>query len=174
MKKIVAVIIVIAMMIMNSAFAIDIDFAQLTEEELTQLITYAINERWRRNEDHGKFFTDNWNYKGDDGLCLRLKDIRDWGDYAQGVLEVFNDTENAIVLRPVNAKVNGWDVDFYCNEEISAYGRRRCSISFQMKQADIRSVDEIDTIELSFEVENTHEYRTLYTIGPLYYKFNAR
>lgn len=170
MKKFAAIAVVIALMLSCVAFAESIDLTSLTDEELDMLITNAIVEQWRRKKDHYKYFTDDWEYKGDDGLSIRLRDSDDLGDIMILIFEVDNDTDDDIQLQTTDTRVNGWDVDCYCYETISAHGRRRCNVSFNMTQADIASPKEIDEFKISFIIERARDNKELYTVGPLYYE----
>ena len=172
MKKLIALIVVV-MMVFSFAAHAEIDLSMMTDEELNELINNAIVEQWRRKYDSARYYTDSWVYDGEDGLRFRLSsDVDTLGSNMIMTLEVDNGTDEGIYLFPTKMTVNGWDVEGNCYDEISAHGKRRCSLYFDMNQADIRGLSDIQLLAISFSVTRSYDYSELYTLGPFYFQGN--
>lgn len=170
MKKLVTFVIALALILSNVAFASNIDLGSLTDEELDALIKNAIFEQWLRKADNYMYYKDDWDYKGDDGLSIRLRNFdENYGTIFFSILEVDNDTDEEIRINPIDARLNGWDIDCSCFDRVSAHGKKRCRISFDISQAGIDDPNEIYTFNVSYVIERARDSKELYTIGPFYY-----
>lgn len=108
-----------------------------------------------------------WLYEGEDGIRFRFaKGLQIHYGYLELTLEVENGTDTSIGIIPVKVKINGWDVDAYCYDKISPKGKRRCSLQFKIEQAGITDYEEMDNIEMSFELYRSDTNMKLLEVGP--------
>ncbi len=167
----------ILMMLCGACVAEGIDYASLSDDELHLVISKARNELAKRElnaEKDAVLFEQ-------DGVTVYLtgKDSfeEDKYDLEYAPLKIgvilINDSDRNIGVNLKNPAVNGWDVSSSLAPSVSANKKAKGVIELNVFDAEITSLDDLEELEVSFELYDTDSYDTFAEVGPVTLHFNA-
>lgn len=146
-----------------AAFAEVPNFADLTDDEIQEIINAARNALAARKleEEDAYLLVDQ------DGVQVYLTGNYTLYDYDDPLLDlevvIINNTDCKIGVHSDTCCINGWDVDFYGATDITAGKKKKCEFELQISDADISTFEEIEDFEISLVVYNTETFDDLFT-----------
>lgn len=174
MKKLLSIVLALILLVAIpcEAFA-ENDLSALSDEELAALITDARMELAKRSL---KAVADTVLFEKD-GVTVYTtgnNTFEDYGDsqYLNVEVVVINDSDKKIAIVDDGASVNGWEVQYYGIGDISAGKKKRGNIEFVVSDAGISAMEEIDDIEVTFQILDEDSYEVICTLDPVTFFVN--
>lgn len=167
MKKLITIILAMAMLLPAVALADLPDVAAFTDQELRDLITAASAELLARNtaEPDGILIFEK------DGIKLyQTGEPTLSSEYMHIPVAVYNDTDFEMNVSPENAKINGWEV-YSGGIVVGAKARKKGDIAFNIANADVTELGQIDSLRFSWLVFNQETWERPYEGEEEEYRF---
>jgi len=164
-KKIVAVAL---MMILcaTAAFAAEIDWASMTDDEIRSIIAEAQEELAKRAPvaegalriAEGTVLIDR------DGILVTLTGkIETMGTLMELEVIVENNSAEPIYVNVSGSSINGWEVFGAGLADIGSGKKKKGDLMFTLDDANINSPSEIEELELTLSVANADTWSTIFT-----------
>ena len=174
MKKFVAVLMAVLMMISAFAMAETVDVSGLSDTELQAIIDAANAELAGRSAapaDDGKtilfeqdnvqvYLTGNYEVWGSDTHYLDLQAV------------VVNDTDVPITVSVEMCSVNGWGVYASGIYTTNPGKKQKDDLSINISDAEISTFEEVEEVEFQFKVYNSDTYDDMFKTDTITLTFN--
>ena len=160
MKKLLAVILAVTMLLPAIALADLPDISGLSDQELKDLISACSQELMSRNKS-----------ESEDTLLFEYEDVRvyqagkpsiDRLGYLTIPVTVYNDMDHEMVITPEDVTCNGWDI-FATNCRATGNSKNKDELKFKVSDANVKSIDKIDSLLFRWEVIDFTEFDIVYT-----------
>ena len=158
MKKLLALILTVALLLPALALADLPDVTGMTDQELKDLISACSAELMARNktEPEGILL---FEYEG--VRVYQTDDVRVFSSFLYVPVAIYNDTDHKVSVSPDNVICNGWDIyGGGCNA--SGKAKNKADMSFNIGDADVTSVDQIESLKFVWTVYNMDTYKKIY------------
>lgn len=158
MKKLLAIILVVAILLPIAALADLPDVTGMTDQELKDLISACSQELRARNtsEPEGILL---FEYEGI--RIYQTGDAYTSSSFLYVPIAVYNDNDYGVGVMVENANINGWDV-YSDGCMVSGKGKNKDDIAFSIEDADVKAIDQIESLKFTWRVFNTDSYDTIY------------
>lgn len=159
MKKLITIVLALAMILPAVAMADLPDVSGLSDQELKDLIAACSTELRERNttEPEGILL---FEYEGARIYQTGKAEINILG-YLQIPVAIYNDSDTNLSIGVDNVVCNGWDI-MGIGEGASAHAKKKGDLNFTVDDADVTSVDQIESLRFIWTVTNTDNYRFIY------------
>lgn len=159
MKKLFAIVLVLAMFLPAAVLADLPDVTALSDQELKDLVSAASAELMSRNasDPEGTLL---YEYEGARIYQTGPAEINFLG-YLEIPVVVYNDMDIGISFGMDNVICNGWEIDG-SGASASAKAKKKDAMSFSVSDADITSIDQIESLRFKWTVANTETYMFIY------------
>lgn len=151
MKKFLAF--VLAMLLVFPALADQLDYSNMSGDELHDVMNSVRNELVKRellNDEKVLLFQQ-------DGVSVYLTGEFDitWNNEIEIKAITINDSNSKLSIHPedLTISVNGWDVRATCDLEAKPGQKKKGSLSFSPEDAEIKTADEIQEIIFYFAMK---------------------
>ena len=165
MKKALSIILASVMLIAMSCAGADLDYSTMTDSELQKVVDSARTELFSRKqkEENGNLVVVD-----KDGIQLTL--TGETGIYPADFLRFYativNGSDKTVSVFIDKAYINGWEVYGGIDAKQTEPGRKvKARLSFDMADADIASIDEIEDITFRYSLYDSNASRTFWE-GP--------
>lgn len=172
MKKALAVFVAL-LLICGTCFAEGLDYASMTDAQLHDIVNAARNELTKREliaaqntvlcEQDGVQVYLNGKYqlwKSDENVFIEL-----------GVI-VINDSDKSISINIKECSINGWTTFAMGVSETPAGKKQKGTITIRISDADISTFEEIDDLEIAFQLYNMSEWKIVSNTDVVTVSFN--
>ena len=163
MKKLLALILVLALAMPAVSLAeFDImsllDLSTMTDEALRGMINLCSAELMTRHK------------VDPDGILILDQDnvrVYQTGDayISYGFLRIpvaiVNDNDFEAWVGPDDAKCNGWDI-YSSGDSASGKGKKKGNLAFNLSDAEIESIDQIESLEFKWSISNFDKFVSVY------------
>ena len=165
MKKWIALILVFTLMT-TVALASELDWSNLTDDEIRAIIAEAQDELARRAPvaegtlpiAEGTVLIDQ------DGILVTLTgNVETMGSLMQMEVIIENNGTEPIYVNVSSSSINGWEVFGAGVADIGAGKKKKGSLMFTLEDAGISSPSEIEELELTLSVANADTWKTAFT-----------
>lgn len=158
MKKLLATILIIIMLPI-AALADLPDVTGMTDQELKDLISACSKELMARNtsEPEGTLL---FEYEGAK-IYKTGQAVINYLGYLEIPVAVYNDMDIGISFGVEGVTCNGWDI-YGSSAGASAKAKKKDSIIFMVPDADVTSIDQIDSFSFKWTVTNTETFMYIY------------
>lgn len=159
MKKLITIILAVAMLLPAIALADLPDVTAFTDQELKDLISACSAELMARNtsEPEGTLL---FEYEG-----ARIYQTGDaeigFVGYLQIPIAIYNDMDIGVSISVDKAVCNGWDI-YGLGEGASPHAKKKGTLTFAVNDADVTSLDQIESLRFIWTVTNTENYMYIY------------
>lgn len=157
MKKLMTILLTV-FLLCTTAYAEGIDWASMTDEEIQAIIDAGQEELHSRKGSEGESDADTKIILDYDGLTVTVTDIHvesDWM-YTDGALVVDvvidNGSNRNYGANGTTVSINGWQVDSLAYFEVKAGKKMKDSFKFNLADAEISTLEEVESIEFVFTV----------------------
>lgn len=160
MKSRYLVSLLLALVIALLPFAIaEVDWSSMDDATIQAEIDNAHAELLKR-ELVGN--TDNIVLFDEYGITIVVKSYEqhDGGIYDHGArfnITVVSESQEDVKIYVDNVAINGWEVDYSGVIDIAAGHKEKDRIEFKLDDADIESIDEMETMEISFYYQDAEK-----------------
>ena len=164
MKKIVAMIIVMALCA-SVAFALEIDWASMTDDEIRAIIAEAQGELAKRASiAEGTLPIAEGTVLIDQGgiLVTLTGKVETMGTLMELEVIVENNSDTPIYVNVTGSSINGWEVFGAGIADIGAGKKKKGDLMFTLEDASINSPSEIEELELTLSVANADTWSTIF------------
>ena len=151
MKKLITIILALALLLPAIALADLPDVTALSDQELKDLISDASAELMARNttEPEGILIFEMEGLK-----VFQTADAYTSDDFLYVPIALYNENNYGVTLTPSDGNCNGWDV--WCTGgNVSANAKSKEFLVFSISDADVESIDEIDSLKFRWVVYNS-------------------
>lgn len=170
MKKLLIVLLLLAMFIpQTAAFAIDIDYKSLSDQDLSSIIDKARAEIAFRQPDNPNHLTIANENNIEIYLDRRYEEFENYDKRKFVALgaAIVNGSDKPIELYDNGCCINGWKVDTILTYgEIPAGKSKKIDINLCLDDAGISSFDEITDIYFAFQAMNMDDILHPYNFAP--------
>ena len=149
MKKLLAIILVVAMMLPIAALADLPDVTGMTDQELKDLISACSKELMARNtvEPEGIVLFDE--------AGIRLYQTGD-AYIERGRIKVpcamYNDLDIMASVSPINVSCNSYSTFGYSGSELQPHSWAKCELDFATSELELKSLDEVISLLFSWQI----------------------
>lgn len=174
MKKVLAGILLLVICATGCAWADGIDWANMSDDEVFNVISQGRNEIAKRNliaEGKTLLFEK-------DGISVYLTgnaDIMKGSEMISIDLEaiVINDSDVPVSVSIDDLYINGWGVSAFGISNTASGRKQKDEFTiFNVQDAEVEDIDDIEDIEFYLIVSNSDNYHTLFTLEPITIYFN--
>ena len=166
MKKLIIVILILALILPAVAMA-DFDLASMmdlssiSDEQLQNIISNCSAELMARHttEPEGTLI---FEYEGVKVYQTGKAEVNAFTGFLTVPVAVYNDTDSEMVISAENTHCNGWDISAG-NCRASAKSKKKDDIYFDITDADVKTIDQIDSLNFKWQVYDYDHYSTIYT-----------
>lgn len=159
MKKLITVVLIIAMLLPVAAMADLPDVTALSDQELKDLVSAASAELMARNASDPEG-TLRYEYEGARIYQTGPAEINFLG-YLEIPVAVYNDMDFSISFGMDTVTCNGWDI-YGDSAGASAKAKKKESLMISLADADVTAIDQIDSFRFKWTVTNTETYMYIY------------
>lgn len=165
MKKLLALLLAL-LLIGSIALAEAVDFASMTDDDLNALIDSAKAEVERRDLTSN---TENVTVFDAQGVTIVITSFEVDDDswlYKPSLvaqLKAVNTSANDLSIYIDNVAINGWEVGNTGLVDIAAGHKEKDKFEFNLEDADVTTLDELETIEIKFHYQDPVNGGYLYT-----------
>ena len=158
MKKLIATILIIILLPI-AAMADLPDVTGMTDQELKDLISACSQELRARNtsEPEGILL---FEYEGARIYQTGKAEINFMG-YLEIPVAIYNDMDIGISFGMDNVTCNGWDI-YGSSVGASAKAKKKDTLMFSVPDAEVKSMDQIDSLRFKWTVTNTETYMFIF------------
>lgn len=159
MKKLITIILALVMFIPVVSLADLPDVTAMSDQELKDLISAASAELMARNasDPEGTLL---FEYEGARIYQTGNAEINFMG-YLQIPVAVYNDMDIGISFGTDAVTCNGWDI-YGSSAGATAKAKKKDTLTFKVDDAEITSLDQIDSLRFKWTVTNTETYMYIY------------
>lgn len=149
MKKLFAIILVVAMLLPIAALADLPDVTGMTDQELKDLISACSRELMARNtvEPEGIVLFDE--------AGIRLYQTGD-AYIERGRIKVpcamYNDLDITASVSPINVSCNSYSTFGYSGSELQPHSWAKCELDFATSELELKSLDEVISLLFSWQI----------------------
>ena len=160
MKKLFALVITMVMIMSTAAFAASetIDLAEMTQEELTDLINRARTEMRKFANESGSVIFD------DKGIVMKYSGV-DFGFMGLEIkLIIENNSGNEVLIQTDKMYINGWEIQSFFGAEVESGKKNKKSITIlnAEEEAEVSSIADLESAEFIIKIIDPKSYKTLY------------
>ena len=151
MKRVILLTVVLLVCAVFTALA-ERDYANMTNDELYQIINQVNAEIEKRNLSANPENTVIFDALGTTITVTGVEVKKTW-NYNTGLIlhtTIVSASDYSIKGMIINSAVNGWEVDSTGIIEISAGHKEKADFSFDLEGAEVETLDQVETLELSF------------------------
>lgn len=170
MKKIMIALLILAIFCTN-AFAAELDWAGMTDEEIKAIIEAGQAELASRNP----VLTDGVLHMTAGTVLLDQNDIlvtlsgkiETMGAMMQLEVIIENNSSDPIYLNVTGSSINGWEVFGVGVADIGAGKKKKGDLMFTLSDAEIERPDQIEELELTLSVANADTWGKIFDADTL-------
>ena len=171
MRKFLAILFA-ALLLCGSCLAEGLDYASMTDDQLHAIVDAARNELAKRElvaEGDTLLFEK-------DGVSVYLTSDFEANSYGRmrAKVVIINDSDKNMGVGIDSLCVNGWELTTLGFSTVSAGKKSKDELYFDGEDAEITSVEEIETIEITFHTYDGDTYQTISKIDPVTLHFNVQ
>ena len=176
MKKILTVVLAL-LLLCSSCLAEGLDYASMTDTQLHDIVDAARNELTKRElvaEGKTLLFERN-------GVSVYLtSDFKadsfhtDSMHFMRASVIVVNDSDINVRVGVESMSVNGWEVSNSGFSSVSPGKKLKDELTFNAVDTDITTVEEIETIEITFRLSNADTYMFFADVPAITLHFNVQ
>lgn len=100
--------------------------------------------------------------------------VTDSMHYMRAQVIVVNDSDRNVSVAIDSMAVNGWDVNSSGFSKIAAGKKQKDDLAFNAVDTDVTSVEEIETIEITFRLSDADTYKFFADVDPISLHFNVQ
>lgn len=170
MKKLISLI-VLTMMMFSTAYAVDIDWDNLSNEEVRAIIGAGRNEMAKRE----LIAAEKTVLFEQDGVTVYLtgESKLSYGDFYIGVV-IVNNSDKTISIAFQDSYVNGWGLDGYGIYDTAPNKKQKGKIQiFRLEDAEVTEFEDIEEVELMVRVIDAN-FHTIFTPEPIVIMYNNK
>lgn len=159
MKKLITIILILALAVPALALADLPDVTGMTDQELHDMISACSAELMARSttEPDGTLL---FEYEGTKVYQTGEAEISFIG-YLQIPIAIYNDSDTAVSIGVDNVICNGWEIIGFC-ESASAHAKKKGTLTFAVDSADVTSIDQIESLKFIWTVTNEDTFMYIY------------
>ena len=165
MKKWIALILVFTMM-STVAFASELDWSSMTDDEIRAIITEAQEELAKRTPavEGALHIAEGTVLINQDNILVTLTgNVETMGSLMQLEVIIENNGTEPIYVNVTGSSINGWEVFGAGVADIGAGKKKKGDLMFTLEDADISSPSEVEELELTLSVANADTWNTMFT-----------
>lgn len=176
MKRTLALLFAL-LMLCGTCLAEGLDYPSMTDEQLHAVIDAARNELSKRElvldgktllfEKEGVSVYLTGDFKEDSFTTDSLH-------YMRAEVIVVNDSDLNVRVGIDSMSVNGWEVSCSGFSAVSAGKKVKDELYFNAVDTDVTSVEEIETVEITFRLSNADTYKFFADVEPITLHFNVQ
>lgn len=151
MNRVILLAVVLLLSVVFAAAA-EPDYVNMTDEELQDMVNRASAELEQRTTAAGPENTVIFDALGTTITVTGVEVKKTW-NYNTGLIlhtTIVSASDYSIEGIIINSAVNGWEVDHTGIIEISAGHKEKADFSFDLEGAEIETLEQVETLELSF------------------------
>lgn len=175
-KKLIGLLVVL-MVLCSTCSAEGLDYAAMSSEQLHVVIDAARNELAKRELT----LAENTVLFEQDGVTVYLTSgfkadaiATDTMHFMRAGVVVVNDSERNINVAIDSMAVNGWDVNSVGFSKIAAGKKQKDELTFNAADTDITTVEEIETVEITFRLSDADTYMFFADVAPITLHYNGQ
>lgn len=172
MKKLFALILAM-LMLCGFCLAESADYSSMTDEQLHAVVDAARNELAKRE----LVAAENLVLIDQDGVQMYMTGkYKVWGNdnvYLTLEVVVVNDSARIVSVSFDNASVNGWETFSTGVGETSPGKKQKGTLEFRISDADIKTYEEVQDIELNMYLYDMAEWETISKVDTYTLHLNA-
>lgn len=175
MKRLFALLLSL-LMLCGTCLAEGMDYASMTDEQLHAVIDAARNELVKRElvadgktllfEKEGVSVYLTSDFKAD---TLATDSMH----FMRASVIVVNDSEKKVHVAIDSMSVNGWEVTCSGFSAVSPGKKSKDEIYFNAVDTDVTTVEEIETVSITFRLSDADTYRFFADVDPITLHFNV-
>ena len=170
MKKSLIILLVLAFFCVN-AFAADLDWSSMSDDEISAIIAAGQAELASRNPaptGDALHMTKDTVLLDRDGILVTLTGkVETMGSLIQMEVIIENNSSDPIYLNVTGSSINGWEVFGAGVADIGAGKKKKGDLMFTLEDAEIDNPEQIEELELTLSVANADTWNTIFTADTL-------
>lgn len=164
MKKLVSFALVF-LFLFSTAYASEIDWASMTDEELHTALDEIRNEITNRSllaENMAVLFESN-------GVTVYLTGENEigWMGLEMGVI-IVNDSDKKVSIQIEDVYINGWAVDSFGISDTAPGKKQKGEFTiYELEDAFVTDIKDIEDIEITFYIFDNDNFKRIATLDPI-------